>query len=163
MSSSGVCRGWCCRQRRCSAAGRTRRGWCSPGHGTVYGRNRCHLPSRSACVIEITRETLETSVVVRLELEPTTNGGPIDTSDAALDHMLATLARYAGLNLAVTADGDLRHHVIEDVAISLGLALRDAVPATCQRYGHAVVPMDDALVEATLDAGGRVYYQGPLP
>jgi imidazoleglycerol-phosphate dehydratase len=114
-------------------------------------------------VIEITRETLETSVTVRLGLEPTVGGGTIDTSDAALDHMLVTLARYAGLNLAVTAGGDLRHHVIEDVAISLGLALRDAIPATCQRYGHAVVPMDDALVEATLDAGGRAYYQGPLP
>jgi imidazoleglycerol-phosphate dehydratase len=80
-----------------------------------------------------------------------------------LDHMLCALARYSGLNLAITAVGDLRHHVIEDVAITLGLALREALPATCRRYGHAVIPMDDALVEAALDAGGRAYYKGRLP
>jgi imidazoleglycerol-phosphate dehydratase len=63
----------------------------------------------------------------------------------------------------VAAAGDLRHHLIEDVAITLGLALRDEVPLACRRYGHAVLPMDDALVEATVDLGGRAYYDGRLP
>ena len=77
--------------------------------------------------------------------------------------MLHTLGRYGGLNLSVAAVGDLRHHLIEDVAIALGLVLRNAIPEACRRYGHAVVPMDDALVEATMDVGGRPYYRGGLP
>jgi imidazoleglycerol-phosphate dehydratase len=57
----------------------------------------------------------------------------------------------------------MRHHLIEDVAITLGLALREEVPPTCQRYGDSIVVMDEALVQAALDVGGRIYYQGPLP
>ncbi len=112
---------------------------------------------------EIVRETGETTVTVRLQLSPPTEPVQIRTTDTVLDHMLATLARYAGLNLAIQADGDLRHHLIEDVAISMGLALREIKPSTCQRFGHAMVPMDEALVEAALDAGGRFYYEGRLP
>jgi imidazoleglycerol-phosphate dehydratase len=77
--------------------------------------------------------------------------------------MLATLARYAGLALHVQAAGDLRHHLIEDVAITVGMALRRETPASCARYGAATVPMDEALVQAALDLGGRFYYEGPLP
>jgi imidazoleglycerol-phosphate dehydratase len=113
---------------------------------------------------EIVRETAETKVRVRIALgSDAANADQIRTTDRFLDHMLHTLARYSGLNLAITAEGDLRHHLVEDVAITLGLALRDALPATCSRYGHALVPMDDALVEAALDAGGRAYYAGRLP
>src|SRR5690606_1065162 len=79
------------------------------------------------------------------------------------DHMLVTLARYAGLGLTVQANGDMRHHLIEDVAITLGLALADEVPASCARYGWATVPMDDALVRAAIDVGGRAWYEGRLP
>ena len=86
-----------------------------------------------------------------------------DTGEPFLDHMLVTLGRYAGLDLAVEARGDLRHHLVEDVAITLGLALAREVPATCQRYGAALVPMDDALVQVALDLGGRAWYEGPLP
>jgi imidazoleglycerol-phosphate dehydratase len=57
----------------------------------------------------------------------------------------------------------LRHHLVEDVAISVGAALRRDLPGACARYGSATVPMDEALVEASLDLGGRFYYQGPLP
>jgi len=96
-------------------------------------------------------------------MRPGTESAKCTTTDVVLDHMLVTLARYSGLNLAVTAVGDLRHHLIEDVAIALGLALRDAVPVTCRRYGAALVPMDDALVEAAVDVGGRFYYRGGLP
>lgn len=109
----------------------------------------------------LVRETRETTI--RLEVSIGGHPGEIRTSEPFLDHMLTTLARYAGLNLAMSASGDLRHHLIEDVAITLGLALRDEVPETCQRYGHAVVPMDEALVEAAVDVGGRAYYAGRLP
>jgi imidazoleglycerol-phosphate dehydratase len=109
------------------------------------------------------RATGETRVRLALDVRSAVAAGGITTTDAFLDHMLDTLARYANVSLAVDATGDLRHHLVEDVAITLGLALRDEVPAACMRYGHAVVPMDDALVEAALDAGGRAWYQGPLP
>ena len=115
-------------------------------------------------MIEIARETTETKVRVQVALEGAgATAAQVSTSQPFLDHMLVTLARYSGLNLAITAEGDLRHHVLEDVAITLGLVLRQAVPATCQRYGQALVPMDEALVEAALDTGGRAYYEGPLP
>lgn len=109
----------------------------------------------------IERETKET----RIELSVRVGGeaGRIDTGDTFLDHMLDTLARYAGLDLDVRATGDLRHHLVEDVAISLGAALADEVPAEATRYGWAVVPMDDALVEAAVDVGGRPWYEGRLP
>src|SRR5690606_35838959 len=58
---------------------------------------------------------------------------------------------------------DLRHHLVEDVAIALGLALRDEVPAACARFGWAAIPMDDALVRAAVDVGGRPWYEGRLP
>jgi imidazoleglycerol-phosphate dehydratase len=114
-------------------------------------------------VTEIERETGETKVRVRVAAHAAAAESSIETSEPFLDHMLGTLARYAGLNLAVSATGDLRHHLVEDVAITLGLALRRIVPETCQRYGHAVVPMDDAVVEAALDTGGRAWYEGPIP
>ncbi|MGH7507447.1 MAG: imidazoleglycerol-phosphate dehydratase [Longimicrobiales bacterium] len=109
----------------------------------------------------LVRETRETKV--RLSLSITGDPGKIETGDGFLDHMLVTFARYAGVSLAVEAEGDLRHHLIEDVAITLGLALHDEVPETSARYGHAVIPMDDALVQVALDAGGRPFYRGPLP
>jgi imidazoleglycerol-phosphate dehydratase len=113
---------------------------------------------------EIVRETSETRVAVRLSAAADSQPAvQIHTTDAFLDHMVRTLARYAGLNLSIAAQGDLRHHLIEDVAITLGLALREELPATCRRYGHAVVPMDEALVDAALDAGGRAFYVGHLP
>lgn len=110
----------------------------------------------------LTRETGETRVRLTLRLD---SGEPaqVATTDAFLDHMLVTLARYAGVHLQVEAAGDLRHHLVEDVAITLGMALRRAAPATCARYGAATVPMDEALVSAALDLGGRFHYQGPVP
>jgi len=109
------------------------------------------------------RETGETRVRVEIRREAGVAPGEIGTTDEFLDHMLRTLARYAGTHLAVTAAGDLRHHLIEDVAITLGMALRAETPAACARYGEATVPMDDALVHVALDLGGRAFYKGPLP
>lgn len=107
------------------------------------------------------RTTRETTI--RLEVHAT--GGEIDivTDEPFLTHMVETLARYAGLGLTLRATGDLRHHLIEDVAIALGLAVAREVPARAERYGWATVPMDDALVRAALDTGGRAWYEGRLP
>lgn len=109
----------------------------------------------------IVRETRETTV--RVELQGGTGSATVDTGTPFLDHMLATLARYAGLDLVVHARGDLRHHIIEDVALSLGAAVAAALPPTAARYGDRTVPMDDALVHVALDVGGRPYYAGPIP
>jgi len=108
----------------------------------------------------LVRETKETTIRVEL-----TRGGEIrvDTAVPFLDHMVTTWARYAGLGLSLSARGDLRHHVIEDVAIALGLALAEEFSGPIARFGHRVVPMDDALVECAIDFGGRPYYRGPLP
>ena len=107
------------------------------------------------------RTSKETQVVVELELgeEPPL----VQTRLVFFNHMLATLARYAGLSLRVRADGDLKHHLMEDVAITLGQAVRKLLPEKAARFGERTVPMDDALVQAVLDAGGRPYYRGELP
>ena len=109
----------------------------------------------------VNRETKETRV--RVELNRGAGAATVDTGRPFLDHMMVTLARYAALDLAIEARGDLPHHLIEDVAIALGTALAPLAAEPCARYGHRVVPMDDALVEVTLDLGGRPYYRGPLP
>ena len=119
------------------------------------------------------RETNETSISVEIvqgdngtsrAIEQAASGKkPIDTGNRFLDHMLTAFARYSGLDLRISARGDLPHHLIEDVAITLGRAFRDIVPAGATRYGHRVVPMDDALVQVSVDIGGRPYYEGPLP
>lgn len=109
----------------------------------------------------IERTTKETEI----RLDVAVGDGPIEvrTGDAFLDHMLTTLARYAGLRLTVSATGDLRHHLVEDVAIALGLALSEEVAENIERYGWAVVPMDESLAEAAVDVGGRAFYVGRIP
>ncbi len=109
----------------------------------------------------ITRETRETQI--RVTLVRGTGAATVQTGEPFLDHMLVTLARYAGLDLVVEARGDLRHHLIEDVAIAVGAAVAAELPATAARFGDRTLPMDEALVQAALDAGGRFYYRGPLP
>lgn len=113
----------------------------------------------------LTRETGETRVRVALGTSTQKDAArpAIATGEPFLDHMLVTLARYSGLQLEVDAAGDLRHHLVEDVAITLGLALRREIPQACARYGSATVPMDEALVHAALDLVGRFYYEGPIP
>ncbi|WP_002638521.1 imidazoleglycerol-phosphate dehydratase [Myxococcus hansupus] len=108
----------------------------------------------------VIRETKETQVHV--ELAPGKGATQVDTGLKFFDHMLATFARYAGLDLTLRARGDLTHHIMEDVAITLGTAVQQVIPATAARFAERTIPMDDALVQACLDAGGRFYYQGPL-
>ena len=109
----------------------------------------------------ITRETRETRVRVEINAGP--GEGTIDTGVRFLDHMLATLARYAGLELSVSARGDLPHHLIEDTAIAFGTALEQFRTPRIARFGDRTIPMDDALVHACIDLGGRPFYCGPLP
>lgn len=107
------------------------------------------------------RETRETRIATTVRLG--TGACRLEVGDRFLAHMVETLARYSGLDVDVEAEGDLRHHLVEDVAITLGLALADEVPERAARYGWATVPMDDALVEAAVDVGGRPWYAGRLP
>jgi len=109
----------------------------------------------------INRHTKETQIRVEITGDPSLTA--IDTSRPFLDHMLVTLARYAGFGMSVTARGDLSHHLIEDVGIAVGAAVASIVPATAARYGDRTIPMDDALVQCVIDLGGRPFYRGPLP
>jgi len=111
----------------------------------------------------IRRETRETRIDLEVSLTPLGDPPSIRTGEPFLDHMLVTLARYAGIGIRVEASGDLRHHTVEDVAIALGTALRAELPARAERFGWATVPMDEALVEAAIDVGGRPYWVGRLP
>jgi imidazoleglycerol-phosphate dehydratase len=108
----------------------------------------------------VVRETKETRVQV--ELARGQGVAKVDTGLPFFDHMLSTFARYAGLDMTLHARGDLRHHLMEDVAITVGTAVQKIVPPTAARYGERCIPMDDALVHAAIDVGGRFYYRGPL-
>ena len=111
--------------------------------------------------MKMERETTETKVEV--DISPGTGRASVNTGVPFLDHMLSALARYSGLDITLSASGDLRHHLIEDVAITLGQAFVRVLPAQCLRYGERTIAMDDALVQCVIDAGGRSYYRGPLP
>lgn len=116
------------------------------------------MTARPVVVERVTRET-----TIRVEAVLGTGVARVATSVPFLDHMLTALAKYSGLDLTVDASGDLRHHIIEDVALTVGAAVAKAIPATAARYGERTVPMDEALVQAVLDIGGRPYYEGPIP
>jgi imidazoleglycerol-phosphate dehydratase len=108
---------------------------------------------------EIARRTAETDIRASLLLDGT-GRAEISTGIGFLDHMLTALTRHALLDVTLQADGDLHvdfHHTTEDCGIALGQALRAALgdKRGIRRYGHAVVPMDEALVECAIDISGR--------
>ena len=110
---------------------------------------------------ELSRKTSETDVLVRLDLDGT-GKTDIDTGIGYFDHMLSAFGRHGLFDLTVKAKGDLHidaHHTVEDVGIVLGQAFVNALGTKrgIQRFGHAVVPMDEALVEAALDLSGRAF------
>jgi imidazoleglycerol-phosphate dehydratase len=107
---------------------------------------------------KIERTTGETRVMVELDLD----GGEVQASTGVgfFDHMLDLLGRHGRLGLRVRAEGDLEtgaHHTVEDVGIVLGQALDEALGdrARIRRYGHAEVPMDEALAACAIDISGR--------
>jgi imidazoleglycerol-phosphate dehydratase len=108
---------------------------------------------------QVTRNTLETQISVKLNLD---GGGAsrLATGVPFLDHMLDQVARHGVFDLEVTAKGDLHidaHHTVEDVGITLGQAFARAVgdKKGIRRYGHAYVPLDEALSRVVVDLSGR--------
>jgi imidazoleglycerol-phosphate dehydratase len=118
-----------------------------------------HEPTTRRARVE--RRTSESSVVVEVDLDGT-GRSTVSTGVAFYDHMLASLAKHALLDLTVEASGDTHvdaHHTVEDVAIVLGQALREALgdKAGIARFGDATVPLDETLVQAVVDVSGRPY------
>ena len=107
------------------------------------------------------RETRETSIALTLNLDGT-GVSDISTGVGFLDHMLELLAKHALMDLTVQAKGDLQvddHHTVEDVGITLGEALNEALGDRrgIRRYGFFLLPMDEAMARVALDLGGRPY------
>ena len=108
-----------------------------------------------------TRSTKETSIEVAINLDGS-GTGDVSTGIPFYDHMLDQLARHGGFDLTVRATGDLHidtHHTVEDVAITVGEALRDALgdKAGVRRFASGAFPLDEALVEVALDLSGRPF------
>jgi imidazoleglycerol-phosphate dehydratase len=113
----------------------------------------------AARAARVERITKETSIVVDLRLDGS-GASDLATGVPFLDHMLDQLARHGLVDLAIHAKGDLHidaHHTVEDIGITLGQALRQAVgdKAGLTRYGYAYVPLDEALSRVVLDLSGR--------
>jgi len=111
---------------------------------------------------QIHRKTRETQIEVHLNLDGQGQSN-CQTGVGFFDHMLELLARHAGWDLSVRAKGDLevdQHHTVEDVGICIGQAIREALGSKegINRYGHAVLPMEETLVTAAVDLGGRPYF-----
>jgi imidazoleglycerol-phosphate dehydratase len=109
----------------------------------------------------VERATGESKVVVEVDLDGTGHAR-VSTGVPFYDHMLESLARHALVDLVVEAEGDVdvdAHHTVEDVAIVLGLALKQALgdKRGIRRFGDAAVPLDEALVHAVVDVAGRPY------
>ena len=115
----------------------------------------------------VERQTRETQIRVEVNLDGS-GAHEIATGIGFFDHMLTAVAVHGRLDLAVAATGDLavsEHHTIEDVGIVLGLAVAHAVgdKRGIHRYGHAYIPMDEALARVVLDLSGRAYAHVELP
>lgn len=109
----------------------------------------------------VSRKTAETNISIEVNLDGE-GRAEIRTGVGFLDHMLTHVAKHGMCDISVVAEGDLyidAHHTVEDIGICLGKALLDAVgkPVGLNRFGHAVVPMDEALAEAAVDFSGRPY------
>ncbi len=110
----------------------------------------------------IERATSESSVLVELDLDGT-GRTEISTGVPFYDHMLTALGKHSLMNLTVKATGDIHidsHHTVEDVAICIGEALKQALgdKAGISRFGDALVPLDEALAQCVVDVSGRPYF-----
>ena len=109
----------------------------------------------------VQRTTKESDVSVELELDGT-GQATSDTGVPFFDHMVAQLGKHGGFDLAVRTRGDLEvdaHHTVEDTSLALGQALKEALgdKAGLRRFGDALVPLDECLVQAAVDLSGRPY------
>ncbi|HET8971482.1 MAG TPA: imidazoleglycerol-phosphate dehydratase HisB [Candidatus Nanopelagicales bacterium] len=109
----------------------------------------------------VERTTKESAVLVELEVDGSGRSS-VQTGVPFFDHMLAQLGKHGGFDLTVKTDGDLEvdaHHTVEDTSLALGQALREALgdKAGLRRYGDALVPLDEALVQVAVDLSGRPY------
>ena len=112
-------------------------------------------------VAQIKRETSESSIELSINLDGT-GVSNIDSSVPFYDHMLTAFSKHSLIDLTVKATGDTHidvHHTVEDIGIALGLAIKQALgdKAGISRYGDALVPLDEALVQAVVDISGRPY------
>ena len=108
---------------------------------------------------QVTRNTLETQIAIQLELDGS-GQAKFNTGLPFLDHMLDQVARHGMVDLDIVAKGDLHidaHHTVEDIGITLGQAFNQAIgdKKGLRRYGHAYVPLDEALSRVVLDISGR--------
>jgi imidazoleglycerol-phosphate dehydratase len=113
----------------------------------------------TARTAEVTRKTAETDITVKLNLDGTGKAA-LNTGIGFFDHMLDQIARHGMIDLEIAAKGDLHidgHHTVEDVGITLGQAVAKAVgdKKGIRRYGHAYVPLDEALSRVVIDFSGR--------
>jgi imidazoleglycerol-phosphate dehydratase len=111
----------------------------------------------------IERKTSESHVVVELDLDGT-GQHDISTGVGFYDHMLTAFSRHSLIDLTVKSEGDLHidaHHTVEDTAICIGEALREALgdKVGIRRYGDARVPLDEAIAQAVVDVSGRPYFE----
>ena len=112
----------------------------------------------------VERNTKETQVAISIDLDGS-GQLEVDTGLPFLDHMLDQIARHGLMNLSIKAKGDLEidaHHTVEDIGITLGQAFAKALDKTgIRRYGHAYVPLDEALSRVVIDFSGRpgLFYQ----
>jgi imidazoleglycerol-phosphate dehydratase len=116
---------------------------------------------RASRTASLTRSTSESSVALSLDLDGT-GRSTISSSVPFFDHMLTALSKHSLIDLDVTATGDTHidaHHTVEDIGITFGTALREALgdKSGISRYGDALVPLDEALVQAVVDVSGRPY------
>jgi len=117
------------------------------------------MSTSDARIAEIRRDTNETKIRVRVNLDGT-GQAKLATGIGFFDHMLDQIARHGLIDLEIEAEGDLHidgHHTVEDVGITLGMAVARAVgdKKGLTRYGHAYVPLDEALSRVVIDFSGR--------
>ena len=116
-------------------------------------------PQGTKRTIRVERNTLETRILVEIDLDGTGRSS-FDTGIPFLEHMLDQVARHGLIDLSIKAEGDLpidAHHTVEDIGITLGQACADALgdKQGIRRYGHAYVPLDEALSRVVIDLSGR--------
>ena len=106
----------------------------------------------------VRRKTKEVDIYVEIDLD--SKGYSIETDIPFFKHMLETFAKHSSVDLKLRAYGDDEHHTIEDTAIALGKAIAKALSDKrgVRRFGHAIIPMDDALAVCGLDLSGRGYF-----